>query len=153
MPFELKNALAIFQFMMNNIFWPYLDKFAMVYLNDIVIYFKTKEEYLKHFEKVLKVLANHWIYAKPSECIIVIKSLEFYGPIMENNIMKPVASKIKIINKWPIAKTIHEIWQFLGLALYYSQIVKEFAQMVGPLFDILKVGNVEIWKKKHWPIR
>lgn len=64
MPFGLTNAPATFQSMMNNILRPYLDKFAIVYLDDIVIYSKTKEEYLEHVEKVLKALSDHRLYAK-----------------------------------------------------------------------------------------
>ena len=97
--FGLINVPTIFQFIINNILWLYLDKFAIVYFNDIVIYFKMKEEYLEHVEKVLKALTDYWLYAKPSKCIIGVKSLEFYGHIMGNSIVKLMTSKVKIIDK------------------------------------------------------
>lgn len=141
MPFGLTNAPVTFQSMMNNILWPYLDKFAIVYLDDIVIYSKTKEEHLEHVKKVLKALSDHRLYAKPSKCIIGVKSLEFCGHVVGNGVVKPVSSKVKIIDEWPIPKTVHEVRQFLGLAPYYRRFVKGFSRMAGPLFDLLLEGK------------
>lgn len=152
MPFGLTNALTMFQSIMNNILWLYLDNFVIVYLDNIVIYFKMKKEYLEYDENFLKVLADHWLYTKLSKCIIGIKSLDFCGYVVGNSIVKPMVSKIKIIDKWPILKTVYEVRQFLELASYYWQFGKRFAQIVGPLFNLLKEGNMKIQKKKHWLI-
>lgn len=107
--FGLTNDLAIFYFMMNNIFQLYLDKFAIVYFKNIVIYSKTKKKYLEYIKKNFKALANYWLYAKPSDCIIIVKNLEFYKYVVRNSTMKPVISKVKIIDEWLILKIIHEI--------------------------------------------
>lgn len=107
--FRLTNALIIFRFIINNILWPYFDKFAIIYFNDIVIYFKTKEDYLEYIKKVLKVLSNHQLYAKPSKYIIGVKNLEYYEHIVGNNTINLIASNIKIIDKWPIFKTIYKV--------------------------------------------
>lgn len=151
--FGLTNAWTMFQSIMINIFQLYLDKFAIVYFDDIVIYSKTKEENLEHVEKILKALSNHQIYAKPSNCIIGVKSWEFYKHVIGNGTGKSVIFKVKIINKWLIPKTVYEVQQFLGLVFYYRRLVKEFARMAGSLFDLLKEDNTEIQKKKHWLIR
>lgn len=109
MPYGLINAPAMFQFMMNNIFWPYLNKFAIFYLDNIVIYFKTKEEHLEHIEKTFKALSNYQLYAKLSKCIIGIKNVKFRKYVVGNSTIKPVALKVKIIDDWPILKTVYKI--------------------------------------------
>lgn len=138
---------------MKNIFWPYLDKFAIVYLNNIIIYSKTNKKHLEQIEKVLQALFNHQLYAKLSKCIIGIKSLEFCRHVVGNGTVKSITSKVKIIDDWSIPKTIHEVRQFLGLVSYYRWFVKRFAWIAGPLFDLFEEGNTEIKKKKYWPIR
>lgn len=109
MLFGLTYTLAIFQSMINTIFWPYLDKFPIVYLDDDVIYYNTKEEHLEYVEKVFKVLSNHQLYAKPSKWIIGAKSLEFFGHVVENSTVKLRTSKVKAIDEWPILKTVYKV--------------------------------------------
>lgn len=76
-----------------------MDKFAIVYLNDIIIYSKTKEEYLKHIEKVFKALFNHRLYVKPLKCIIDVKILKLCRHVVRSSIVTLVASKVKVIDK------------------------------------------------------
>lgn len=94
---------------MNNILWSYLDKFIIVYLNNIIIYSKIKKEYLEYDEKVFKALFDYQLYAKLSKYIISIKNIEFYRHIVENSSIKLVTSRVKIIDEWFISKNVHEV--------------------------------------------
>lgn len=95
-------------------------------------------------KKILKTLSDYQLYAKLLKFIICIKSLKFYRDIVENYTSKSVASKVKIINKWQIPKTIYKVQQSLRLASYYWQFVKKVVCITRFLFDILKEINVEI---------
>jgi hypothetical protein len=71
MPFGLTNAPAIFMTLMNNVFYEFLDKFVVIYLNDILVYSKSKRDHITHLRQVLKTLRQHKLYAKMSKCEIM----------------------------------------------------------------------------------
>jgi hypothetical protein len=81
-PFELSNASTIFMFLMNGLFREYLDKFVIVFLDDILIYSKMEEEHEKHFRMVLQVLREHKLYSKISKHIIYQKKIHYLGHII-----------------------------------------------------------------------
>ena len=119
MPFGLTNAPATFQGLMNDIFRPLLDEFVVVYIDDILIYSKTKEEHLQHLRQVLEILRKHQLYAKLSKCNFLQKEVAYLGHrINEHGILVDPA-KIEAIKKWEKPTTIKEIQSFLGLAGYY----------------------------------
>jgi hypothetical protein len=119
MPFRLTNALAMFQTLMNTILQPYLNKFVVVYLDDIVIYSNSIKEYKEHLALVLKKLCTNTLYAKPAKCVIRVKTIEFYRHIVGQGELRTSRSKTELIEKWPIPTNVHKVRQFLGLALYY----------------------------------
>ena len=85
--------------MMNKILKPFLDKFVIVYLNDIVIFFKTMKDHRKHVQTVLRLLRNHKLYAKPTKCSIEKTELEFCEHIVGEEVIKPCRSKTDIIEE------------------------------------------------------
>ena len=148
MPFGLKNAPATFQGLMNRIFRDLSDS-VIVYLDDILIYSNSLEEHQKHLEQVLERLESNGLYAKPSKCEIGKKSLEFVGHLVGNGKVQPAPAKVDAIRDWPIPTTAHEIRQFLGLASYYRNHVKGFANIAAPLSDLLKESDAELRAAKH----
>jgi hypothetical protein len=81
-PFGLTNAPAFFMNLMNKIFIPYLDKFVIVFIDDILIYSKDKEEHAKHLRIALQVLREHQLYAKFSKCVFWLDQVEFLGHVI-----------------------------------------------------------------------
>lgn len=152
MPFGLTNAPATFQTMMNSILRPFLNKYVIVYLDDILIYSETKEEHIKHVEAVLEVLRKNRLYAKPTKCLFAQSEVEFCGHIVGNGNVRPCPSKIAVIKDWPTPKNAHDVRQFLGLASYYRRFVQNFAQVASPIYDLLKEDDEAVRRNRQRPI-
>jgi len=152
MPFGLCNAPATFQSMMNSILRNSLDKFCLVYLDDILIFSNSISDHQKHLRTVLGILKEHKLYAKPSKCTVGAETLEFCGHIVGQGTLRPAPAKISAIKDWPAPKTAHHVQQFLGLASYYRRFVQGFARIAAPLSDLLKEDDIELHTKKNRPI-
>ncbi|GJV30631.1 putative reverse transcriptase domain-containing protein [Tanacetum coccineum] len=109
MPFCLTNAPAVFMDLMNRIFHEYLDKFVIVFIDDILVYSKSEEEHEQHLQIVLEILRQKKLYAKFSKCEFWLQQVAFLGHIVsaDNIIMDP--SKVEAITKWPRPTTVTEL--------------------------------------------
>src|SRR5438128_7709595 len=145
MPFGLTNAPATFMTMMNNVFHQYLDKFVIIYLDDVLIYSRTKAEHLQHLELVLKVLRQHKLYAKIAKCDIMKESVEYLGHYLSGQGVSVDPRKIEAINKWTPPETVSHVRSFLGLASYYQKFVRNFSAIAAPLTDLLHKECEFIW--------
>jgi len=138
MPFGLTNAPATFQAIMNDMLRPYLDKFVVVYLDDILIYSKNDEEHLEHVRLVVEALQKHGYYAKPSKCSFFQKHIEFCGHIVGDGEVRMDEAKLKAIRDWPPLQTVHDVRSFLGLCSYYRRFIEDFAIICGPMYELIK---------------
>ena len=145
MPFGLTNAPAQFMNMMNDLLGDYLDRFVLIFLDDILVYSANVKEHAKHLEKVLQVLMKHWLYAKASKCEIFKHSVEFLGQQICGGGMTPIEGKLKVVRDWSKALNIKDIWSFLGFANYYRRFVKNFVGVAGPLTDLTRKGVPWQW--------
>jgi hypothetical protein len=119
MSFGLTNALAYFMNLMNKVFMEYLDRFVVVFIDDILIYSKSDSDHVKHLRLVLQKLRDNQLYAKSSKCEFWIDEVPFLGHIISNGGISVDPAKVKEIVAWSITNTVTEVRSFLGLAGYY----------------------------------
>ncbi|GKE08642.1 putative reverse transcriptase domain-containing protein [Tanacetum coccineum] len=116
MPFGLTNASAVFMDLMNRVCKPYLDKFVFVFIDDILIYSKKKQDHEEHLKLILELLKKEELYAKFSKCEFWIPNVQFLGHVIDNQGIHMDLAKIESIKDWASPKSPMEIRQFLGLA-------------------------------------
>nr|GEY25075.1 putative reverse transcriptase domain-containing protein [Tanacetum cinerariifolium] len=121
MPFGLANAPAVFMDLMNRVCKPYLDKFMIVFINDILIYSKNKEEHGEHLKTILNLLRSEKLYAKFTKCDFWLNSVQCIGHVIDSNRVHVDPAKIEAIKNWTALTTPTEVRQFLGLAGYYRR--------------------------------
>ena len=148
MPFGLTNASAVFMDMMNRIFREYLDKFVVVFIDDILIYSETEEEHRDHLKIVLEKLRKEKLYAKFKKCEFWLKEVAFLGHIISGKGIQVDPQKIEAIMKWPQPTNITEIRSFLGLAGYYRRFVDGFSQLSAPLTKLTRKGIQYVWTRE-----
>ncbi|RVW29633.1 Retrovirus-related Pol polyprotein from transposon 17.6 [Vitis vinifera] len=129
MPFGLTNALATFCTLMNKIFHPYLDKFVMVYLDDIVIYSNTLKEHVEHLKKVFKILRQNELYVKKEKFSFAKKEVSFLGHRIRDGKLMMDDSKVKAIQEWDPPTKVPQLRSFLGLVNYFRRCQKAFKDL------------------------
>ncbi|GJY90399.1 putative nucleotidyltransferase, ribonuclease H [Tanacetum coccineum] len=145
MPFGLTNAPAVFMDLMNRVCKPYLDKFVIVFIDDILIYSKNKEEHGKHLKTILNLLRSEKLYAKFSKCDFWLDSVQFLGHVIDSSGVHVDPAKIEAIKNWAAPTTPTEVRQFLGLAGYYRRFIKEFSLISKPLTKLTQKNKPYVW--------
>ncbi|KAD3338209.1 hypothetical protein E3N88_33730 [Mikania micrantha] len=127
MPFGLTNAPAAFMDMMNRICKPYLDKFFIVFIDDILIYSKTPEDHAIHLRTLLELLRHEKLYAKFSKCEVWLTKVQFLGHVISSQGIQVDLSKTEGITKWENPKSPTKVQSFLGLDGYYCRFIQNFS--------------------------
>jgi hypothetical protein len=138
MPFGLTNAPATFQCMMNQILQPFLRKFVMVFLDDIMIYSQSWEEHLTHLRLVLFALKKHKFYLKSSKCSFAQTQIDYLAQVISREGVSTDPSKTADMLKWPTPANVTELRGFLGLTSYYRRFVQHYGLIAKPLTTLLK---------------
>jgi hypothetical protein len=144
-PFGLTNAPAIFMNLMNKMFMPYLDKFVIVSIDDILIYSKDKEEHAKHLRIALHILREHQLYAKFSKCEFWLDQVEFIGHVISKEGIAVNPSKVASVLEWESPKNVKQIRGFLGMAGYYRRFIEGFSKIAGPMTKLLRKNTPFVW--------
>ncbi|WVZ97181.1 hypothetical protein U9M48_042736 [Paspalum notatum var. saurae] len=134
MSFGLTNAPAFFMYLMNSVFMNELDKFVVVFIDDILVYSKNEKEHKEHLRIVLSRLREHKLYANFSKCAFWLKEVAFLGHILSAKGVAVDPSKVEDVLNWKQPQTVTEIRSFLGLAEYYRRFIKShLMRIVMPL--------------------
>jgi hypothetical protein len=145
MSFGLTNAPAYFMYLMNKVFMEYLDKFVVVFIDEILIYSKNKKEHEEHLRLGLQKLREHQLYAKFSKCDFWLKKVSFLGHIItDGGIIVDQAKVIDVLKSEP-PRTVKEIRSFLGLAGYYRRFIEGFSKIARPLTSLLEKDKEFKW--------
>jgi hypothetical protein len=145
MSFGLTNAPAYFMYLMNKIFMEYLDKFVVVFIDDILIFSKNDEDHDEHLRVVLQKLRENQLYAKLSKCEFWLKEVLFLGHIISKGGISVDPSKVKDVLSWKTPQNVSDIRSFLGLAGYYRRFIKGFSKNSKPMTELLAKGNTFEW--------
>ncbi|GJS15260.1 putative reverse transcriptase domain-containing protein [Tanacetum coccineum] len=135
MPFGLTNAPTVFMDYMNRVCKPYLDKFVIVFIDDILIYSRNKEEHADHLRIILELLKKEKLYAKFSKCDFWISIVQFLGNIIDNREIHVDPAKIEAVMNWASPTKPTEARQFLVLAGYYRRFIKGFSKIAKSLTE------------------
>ena len=138
MPFGLTNAPAAFMDLMNRVFQSYLDRFVIVFIDDILIYSKSHVEHGEHLRIVLQTLRTHQLYAKLSKCEFWLNSVSFLGHMISKEGVQVDPKKVEAVSNWPRPTNVTEIRSFLGMAGYYRRFVKDFSRIAAPLTKLTR---------------
>jgi hypothetical protein len=148
MSFRLTNAPGHFTYLMNSVFMPELDKFVVVFIDDILIYSNNEEEHAKHLRIVLTCLREHQLYAKFSKCAFWLEEIQFLGHVFSAKGIAVDPSKVKNILEWKSPTIVHQVRSFLGLAGYYHRFIPDCSNIVKPITSLFK-NNINFdWSSK-----
>jgi hypothetical protein len=148
MSFGLTNAPAYFMYMMNKVFMEYLDKFVVVFIDDILVFSKTEKEHAEHLRLVLQKLREHKLYAKRSKCEFWLKEVSFLGHIVSNGGISVDPGKVNDVLNWKPPTDVGEIRSFLGLAGYYRRFIEGFSKLAKPMTSLLEKNAKFVWSDR-----
>lgn len=149
MSFGMTNAPAAFMDLMNRVFKSYLYDFIVVFIDDILIYSKDREEHEKHLRTALQIFREKKLYAKLSKCEFWLDSVAFLGHVIDKNGVSVDPQKIEAVVDWPRPTNVTEVRSFLGLAGYYRRFVKDFSKLALPLTQLTQKNMPFDWNDQR----
>jgi len=125
-----------------------LDRFAVAYLDDILVFSPTIEEHVDHVKEILFRLRKFTLFAKLEKCQFHKNSVEFLGYIVSSKGITMDPAKIKAVQDWPAPKNIKDIQSFLGFANFYRRFIKDFSKIVTPITKLLRKDTKWDWNSE-----
>nr|AAT77831.1 putative pol polyprotein [Oryza sativa Japonica Group] len=145
MSFGLTNARAFFMNLMNKVFMEYLDKFVVVFIDDILVYSQSEDDHQHHLRLVLGKLREHQLYAKLSKCEFWLSEVKFLGHVISAKGVAVDPEIVTAVTDWKQPKTVTQIRSFLGLAGYYQRFIENFSKIARPMTQLLKKEEKFVW--------
>jgi hypothetical protein len=145
MSFGLTNAPAYFMYLMNKVFMEYLDKFVMVFIDDILVYSRSEEEHGEHLRLDLQKLRDHKLYAKLSKCEFWLNQVAFLGHIISKGGISMDPSKIQDVLSGNASVSVGNIRSFLGLAGYHRRSIDGFSKISKLMTELLEKDKKCKW--------
>ncbi|GJU83656.1 putative reverse transcriptase domain-containing protein [Tanacetum coccineum] len=149
MPFGLTNAPAVFMDLMNQVWNPYLDKFVIVFIDDILVYSRTKEGHKVHLKLVLELLRKKKLYAKFSKCEFWLQEVHFVGHVVNQSGIHVDPRKIEVVKNWKAPTTPSKVRTSLGLAGYYRRFIANFSKISKPITSLTHKNQKYEWGEKE----
>nr|GEZ09448.1 putative reverse transcriptase domain-containing protein [Tanacetum cinerariifolium] len=149
MTFGLTNASTVFMDLMNRVCGPFLDKFVIVFIDDILIYSKNKEEHEEHLRIILELLQKEKLYAKFLKCEFWLDFMKFLGHVINSQGVHVDPAKVEAIKSWTAPKSPTEVRQFLGLAGYYRRFIEGFSLIAKPLTKLTQKNKTYEWGEEE----
>ncbi|XP_022872136.1 uncharacterized protein LOC111391204 [Olea europaea var. sylvestris] len=143
MPFSLTNAPAVFMDLMNRVFHQYLDKFVIVFIDDILVYSKDKKQHEEQLPIVLKTLRKEKLYAKFKKYEFWLDCVGFLGHVVTAQGIEVDPAKVEAVTNWPRLTIVGEVCSFLGLSGYYRRFIEGFSRIAGPMTHLTRKGSGE----------
>ena len=137
MPFGLTNAPTAFMDLMNRVFQLYVDQFFVVFIDDILVYSKYRENHDTHLRVVLETLRKWQLYAKLRKCEFWLNEVSFLGHIVSKEGIRVDPKKIEVVVEWKPPRNVTKLRSFQGLAGYYRRFVKGFSMIASPMTRLL----------------
>jgi len=125
-------------YLMNSVFMPKLDKFVVVFIDDILVYSENEQDHAGHLRIVLTQLREHQLYAKFSKCEFWLKKVPFLGHILSEEGIVVDPSKVQEVMDWKAPTSVSEVQSFLGLAGYYRCFIPDFSKIAKPMTSLLQ---------------
>lgn len=149
MPFGLSNSPSVFQSFMNDVFRDMLDKWVIIYIDDILIYSSSMEEHIQQVRLVLERLIQHQLYAKAEKCEFHQTRTSFLGYIIGQEGVAMDERKVKGVLDWPLPQTLKELQRFLGFANFYRRFIRNFSIIAAPLTAMTKRHSTRLkWSEE-----
>jgi len=140
MPFGLTNAPSTFMRVMNQILKPFIDKFVVVYFDDILIFSRSLQDHINHLLQVFQTLRFESFFINLKKCSFAQSKVIFLGFIVSANGVAADPEKVRTVSDWPSPNNIHEVRSFHGLASFYRRFVKGFSSIMAPITECTKKG-------------
>jgi hypothetical protein len=141
----LTNAPATFQTVMNSILHPYIRKFVVVYIDDILIFSKSEAEHQAHVRLVLKVLKREKFYVCKAKSSLAQKEVKYLGHIVDKQGICPDPKKVEAVQTWTVLKNVHDVRSFLGLINYFQKFTEHYSETSVPLTNLTKKSHPWVW--------
>jgi hypothetical protein len=145
MSFGLTNAPAHFMYLLNSVFMPKLDKFMVVFIDDILIYSENEEDHAEHLRVVLTRLREHKLYAKFNKCEFWLREVPFLGHVLSDGGIVVDPTKVQEVLDWKAPISVHDVRSFLGLAGYYRRFILDFCKIAKSMTRLLQKDMSFVW--------
>jgi hypothetical protein len=149
MSFGLTNAPAHFMYLMDSVFMSELDKFGVVFIDDILIYSKSEEEHAQHIWIILQWLHDHQLYAKFSKCAFWLKEAPFLEHVISVEGITVDPTKVQEVLEWQSPRSVTQIRSFLRLAGYYHRFIPNFSKITKPMTKLLEKRAKFKWSPQY----
>ncbi|XP_051127821.1 uncharacterized protein LOC127249170 [Andrographis paniculata] len=149
MPFGLTNAPSTFMRLMNHVLREFIEKFVVVYFDDILVYSTCLEDHLGHVRQVFHALRNAKLYGTLNKCIFRTNKIIFLGFVVGADGLKVDESKVAVIREWKKCTSVADVRRFLGMYGFFRRFVPHFSVIAAPLTSLLKKNVPFKWEASH----
>src|SRR6476661_4351401 len=130
---------------MNSIFHPYIRKFVVVYIDDILIFSKSEAEHQAHVRLVLEVLKREKFFVCKAKSSFAQQEIKYLGHIVDKHGIRPDPKKVEAVQTWPVPRNVHDVRSFVGLVNYFAKFIEHYAEIAVPLTNLTRTSTPWDW--------